>query len=47
MRIKPSQRNEFISKDKDDELIQTWRKIVDESVSKCIRSLQPQLPEGR
>ena len=45
--IRPSQGNEFIFQNKDDELIQTWRKRVDEPVSKCSRRLQPQLTEGR
>ena len=45
--IKPSQWNEFISENEDDELIQTRRKRVDEFVSKCSRRPQPQLSEGR
>ena len=45
--IKPSQGDEFISENKDDELLQTQRKRVDEFVSKCSRRPQPQLSEGR
>ena len=45
--IKPSQGDEFISENEDDELIQTQRKRVDEFVSKCNRRPQPQLSEGR
>ena len=45
--IKPSQGNEYISENEDDELIQTRRKRIDEFVSKCSRRPQPQLPEGR
>ena len=45
--IKPSQGNEFISENEDDELIQTRRKRVDEFVSKCSTRSQPQLSEER
>ena len=34
-------------KDKDDELIQTWRKRVAEFFSKCSWRSKPQLPEGK
>ena len=47
MHIKQSKRNEFISEDEDDELIQTRRKRVDEFVSKCKRRPQPQLLDRR
>ena len=47
LHIRPSQGKEFIIENEDDELIQTWRKRVDEFVSKCSRRPQPQLPEGR
>ena len=45
--IKPSQENEFVSENEDDELIKIRRKRVDEFVSKCSRRPQPQLPEVR
>ena len=39
--IRPRQGNEFIIENEDDQLIQTWRKRVDEFVSKCSRRPQP------
>ena len=45
--IRPSQGNDFIIESEDDQLIQTWRKRVDEFVSKCSRRPQPQLPGAR
>ena len=45
--IRPSQGNEFIIENEDDELIQTRRKRVDKFVSKCNRRPQPQVPERR
>ena len=45
--IRPSQRNEFIIENEDDELIQPQRKRVDKFVCKCNRRPQSQLPEGR
>ena len=45
--IKPSQENELIIEAEDDELIQTWRKRVEEFVSKCSRRSQPQVPKKK
>ena len=45
--IKPSQGNESISDNEDDELIQIQRTRADEFVSKCSKRPQRQLPIGR
>ena len=43
----PSQGNEFVSENEDDELIQSQRKRAGEFVSKCSRRPQLKLPEER